>query len=304
MTTQPGNPARPYSDEPASYWQATTTPPTLDPDLPATTDVAVIGGGVVGTATAYWLARAGARTVLLERNVPAYGATGRNAGFVTAGPAEGYPAAIRRLGHAAARSVYQLTVDNRNQLREVLASEAISCDYREPGSLAFVLGPEQLSAAASTVKLIRADAFSAELLDREEAEEIAGTTLAPEVSGGIFLPESGLLQSARLVYGLLGAAQRYGALAVRSTTTAVSDQDVGVAVHTSAGSLHAGAVVVAANAWTGDLLPSLAPVIVPVRGQMLAYEPVGSIFGPGMGAALTSTGEYWQQTPDGTIVLG
>ncbi len=150
---------RPDYDEPTSYWQTAVAPPMLSAELPPTADVAVVGGGIVGTATVYWLARAGARTVLIERHAPAYGATGRNAGFVTVGPAEGYPAAIRRLGHATARSVYQLTVENRESLREVLFAEEIACDYREPGSLGLALGSDQQAAASLTVEAIRADAF-------------------------------------------------------------------------------------------------------------------------------------------------
>jgi glycine/D-amino acid oxidase-like deaminating enzyme len=44
--------------------------------------------------------------------------------------------------------------------------------------------------------------------------------------------------------------------------------------------------------------------MTPVRGQALAFAPAPAIFAHGMGAALTPTGEYWQQAPDGTIVLG
>ena len=232
-------------------WQAAVPPPVLSAELPTIVDVAVVGGGIVGTATAYWLARTGVRTVRIERRAPAYGATRRNAGFVTVGPAEGYPAAIRRLGHATARSVYQLTVENRERLREVLSAEEISCNYRELGSLGLALGPDQLAAAALMLETIRADGFPAVLLDWQEAEELAGTALGHEVTGGIFLPGCGLLHSTRLVYGLLAAAQHYGAQAVQANVTRISDEASGVVVQTTTGTLRTSAVVVAANAWTG-----------------------------------------------------
>src|SRR5215212_7488951 len=86
-------------------------------ELPARTEVVVIGGGLLGAATAYWLARSGVAAVLIEQGDLASGATGRNGGFMVAGTAERYPAAMARLGHATARAVWQLTLDNRALLR-------------------------------------------------------------------------------------------------------------------------------------------------------------------------------------------
>src|SRR5262249_35215316 len=56
--------------------------------------------------------------------------------------------------------------------------------------------------------------------------------------------------------------------------------------------------------WLGQIIPALAPAVTPVRGQALAFAPAPALFRLGMGAALTPTGEYWQQAPDGTIILG
>jgi FAD dependent oxidoreductase len=68
-----------------SYWQRTSNQLPFSADLPPTADVAVVGAGLLGAATSYWLARAGLAVVLLERAAPAYGATGRNGGIVSAG---------------------------------------------------------------------------------------------------------------------------------------------------------------------------------------------------------------------------
>ena len=68
--------------ESVSYWQSTSSPFSLSTHLPSVADVAIIGGGLLGAATCYWLARAGVPVVLLERTALADGATGRNGGFV------------------------------------------------------------------------------------------------------------------------------------------------------------------------------------------------------------------------------
>ncbi|HEU5103509.1 MAG TPA: FAD-binding oxidoreductase [Roseiflexaceae bacterium] len=291
---------------PESYWHASAPAAMRRSDeLPAAADVVVIGGGLLGASTAYWLARAGAAAVLIEQGALAAGATGRNGGFMVAGTAERYPAAIARLGHATAREIWQLTLDSRALLRHVLAEEAIDCDYREPGNLELALGEEQLAELSSTIAALRADGFVADLLDRSQVQSLIDTPLAPAIAGGLFAPENGLLHPARLVYGLAGAAERHGARIVSETllTGIVADGD-GVLARTTRGDIRAGAAVIAANAWLGQIVPALSERVTPVRGQALAFEPIPQVFQVGLGAALTPTGEYWQQAPDGTVVLG
>lgn len=67
------------------------------PDLPPKVEVAIIGGGIIGTAICYWLARAGIPALMLERTSLAHGATRRNGGLVTIGPAESLSGATARL---------------------------------------------------------------------------------------------------------------------------------------------------------------------------------------------------------------
>jgi gamma-glutamylputrescine oxidase len=288
----------------ASYWQRTSNQVTLSTDLPPTADVAVVGAGLLGAATSYWLAQKGLAVVLLERTAPAYGATGRNGGIVSVGPAEAYPGAIMRLGHETARAIWTLTLENRVLLRQVLAEEGIVCDYREPGHLSLALGEDQLAGQSEIVAALQADDFTATLLDREQAQALIHTPLGAEIAGGKFIPENGLVHSARLVQGLVGAAQRHGARACVATVTQVLPEEPGVLIRTPQADLHAGAVIIATNAWIGELVPALAGLITPVRGQALAYAPVAPVFTTGLSVAITPTGEYWQQTLDGSIVLG
>ena len=287
-----------------SYWQRTSNQVTLSADLPPTADVAVVGAGLLGAATSYWLARKGLSVVLVERTAPAYGATGRNGGIVSVGPAEAYPDAIMRLGHETARAIWILTLENRALLRQVLAEEGIACDYREPGHLSLALGEDQLVGLAEAVAALRADGFAATLLDREQVQDLIDTPLGPEIAGGKFIPGNGLVHPARLVQELADAAQRHGARACMATVTQVLPAGQGVLIRTPQADLHAGAVIIATNAWIGELIPALAGLITPVRGQALAYAASAPVFKTGMSAAITPTGEYWQQTLDGSIVLG
>jgi gamma-glutamylputrescine oxidase len=291
-------------EELRSYWHATSELLLPDSELPATSDVVVVGGGMLGNWTAYWLARSGASVTLVERTAVAWGATGRNGGFVGGGPAEGLSGAIARVGVDDAWAVQEMSFQGRQIVREVVAEEGIDCDYRIAGTVGLALSDAEMDAMRRGVELLAERGYNSEVMDRKQLGELILTPLGPDIAGGVFHAGNALLHSARYLRGVAEAAQRHGARLVVATVERLERDGEGTRVVTSAGTIRAGQVVVGLNAWTDELLPELSGLIVPVRGQILAYEPLPPVFLTGVGAEFTPTGEYWQQTMDGSIVLG
>jgi glycine/D-amino acid oxidase-like deaminating enzyme len=287
-----------------SFWQRQAPLNLASDPIPPTAEVVVIGGGLLGCSTAYWLARSGVRVIVIEQTAPAFGATGRNGGFHVIGTSEAYHTMITHFGHADAKAIYQITLDSRSLLRQVLAEEQLECEYREPGRLNLELNEAERTAHAAAITALRADGFEAEQLDRAQVQDLIHTPLGPEIVGGIFAREDGLLQPARFVHGMLAAARNRGAKICCAQATSITSEGSGVRIETNAGPISAGAVIVAINAWSDQLIPALKGIVTPVRGQILAYAPIPLVFPTGIGAAVTATGEYWHQTPDGSIVLG
>lgn len=286
-----------------SYWQQTAPIVPLSTDLPSSIDVAVIGGGLMGVAATYWLARAGISVALLEREAIGWGASGRNGGFVVAGPARSYLETIHHLGHHIASTVMTDTLLNQTLLRQVLEEEAIECHYREPGQLHLTLTQQEEALLRSETSTYQSDGFSVEFLDRSAVQKLIHTRLSSEVRGGCLKIGQGLVHSARFVRGLAQAAIRHGAQVYQAEVQTLVSGDEHVCLSTSKGRINAAAVIVAANVWTGALLPELAHLLLVRREQMLAYAPLPPIFEHGISATITS-GEYFQQMPDGTIVIG
>jgi gamma-glutamylputrescine oxidase len=269
-----------------SHWQARTTRTSFPHGpVPAEADVVVVGGGLAGVCCAHWLGRRGRSVLLLERDTIAAGATGRNAGFVVPTTALPYPDAVRRYGPDAARTLRNLAVEGTRLLT------TLSAGVRSADSIHLALTEDQAARAIEDVRLSRADGFDMSWVDRPFP--------GPRILGGAVVPGA-LADSVAVTDEIAASAGEHGAI-IR-TGVRVDAIRPGVHLETSAGRIRAAAAVVATNAWLPVLVPRLG--IRPVQGQMLATEPMPPVLPAGMSAPITDGGEYWQQTPDGTIVLG
>jgi sarcosine oxidase subunit beta len=249
--------------------------------LPAHAEVVVVGGGVIGAAAAYWLARMGAGVLLLESRLPGWGASGRNAGLVLGGPA------------------------SLEMVRATLAEEGIDAGYEEPGHLALASSDAVLASFRRELAARPAGATPLHLLDHAECEALLGTRVAPRFLGGRWMPLAGALHPARFVHGLAGAAVRRGAVLASRTPVRRVRRAAGGGeweVATARGRVRAGRVVLACSAGAARLWPPLAGVLAATRGQVLATRPLPRLFRPGMAVDYGSL--YWRQTGDGTVVLG
>src|SRR5690554_6783433 len=139
-----------------SFWHE-TVPSDLSPrpalDGDAEVDVAIIGGGLPGLWTAYYLARRdpGIRIAVLEKEIAGFGASGRNGGWCSAlFPASAH-ALERRHGREAAIRMREAMVDTVDEVGRVVAEEGIDCDYAKGGTVSFVRSPAQRIRAAAEV---------------------------------------------------------------------------------------------------------------------------------------------------------
>lgn len=272
--------------------------------LPASAEVVIVGAGYVGSATAYWLARRGVEALVVERRLPATGATGRNAGFIAPGLGMAFPEAVGRYGMSAAVERMEFTRAGRTLALELIEACGIECELEANGGLTLAASPEEWVALRASGEALRSAGFPFEILSREELRAHLHTDVPERFEGALFNPETLLVNPAKLARGILGAALSSGArLAERCDVVALSDlADGRVAVETSRGEVVARRVVLATNAWSPLLAGFFKDRIVPVRGQVLATEPAPPVFRRAMS---TNWGyEYWSQRADGAIVLG
>ncbi len=255
------------------------TYPPLEGDTRA--DVAIVGAGIAGIATAYFLAKAGASVVVLDARGVAEAASGRNAGFLLAGVAENFVAASRRYGAANALRIWRLTKRTQALVRQLVAEHRIDCELRWNGS-------DQIAGDDAEWKEVEE---SARLLAAQGVNVRADTQ-----SRSATYADDGDLHPVRWVRGLARAAAAVGVrIHEDSAVTAVE----GGVVRTARGTVRAGTTVLCTNAYTAHLIGSR---VRPVRGQMLATAPTAPLFAR---PAYAKRGyQYWRQTADGRVVVG
>ncbi|MDQ2914171.1 MAG: FAD-binding oxidoreductase [Chloroflexota bacterium] len=254
--------------------------PSLDEDTAA--EVAIVGAGIAGIATAYHLALSGLRPVVLEARTVAEAASGRNAGFLLEGVAENFVSATRRYGEDPALRIWRFTKHNQELVREIVGRERIACDLAWNGS-------SQIAGDDTEWAEVRE---SAARLKKEGVR----VRVAPEDRAAIY-EDDGELHPVRYVRGLARAAAAAGARIHQGTrVVAVSKGDV----RTDRAHVRAGAVVVCVNAYSQHLVPLR---VRPVRGQMLATAPVSRrVFER---PAYANRGyRYWRQRADGSLLVG
>jgi glycine/D-amino acid oxidase-like deaminating enzyme len=257
------------------YWQATmpALPDRRGRELPEWADVVVVGGGYTGVSCARTLARAGARVTLLEAETLGWGASTRNGGIVHPGYKWG-PAELRaRHGDELGTLLWQETLDGWAFLRRLMEEESIDAGLTETGHVELAAAWSHVQGFEDERDSLASMGVRAELLPRNRvAEEIATDAYL----GALVIDGSGSLHPGRFFAGLVAAAERAGAdLHDGVRAWLVSDgPGGGRLVHTTAGTIEAGEVVVATNGYTDGLVPALRRRIIPIGSYIIATEPL------------------------------
>jgi glycine/D-amino acid oxidase-like deaminating enzyme len=262
------------------YWLEEPTARRAAATLDGRVDVAIVGAGVTGCSAARLLAEGGLRVRVHDARGVAEGASGRNGGFALGGGAARYDVARETYGVDKAASYWGWTHEALDRLAE-LAGDALT----RPGSYRLAADDEEREGIQLEYEALREDGFEAEWLD-----DVPGGA-AGRFKGAILHPHDGSIQPARFVRRLAALAIEAGA-EIREHDP-VADIDA----------LDADRVLVATDGYGHGLVPELADLIWPTRGQVIASEPLDRVLYDRPHYARQGF-DYWQQLPDGRILLG
>ena len=277
--------------------------------LPKSTDVLVVGGGLAGTALAYYLARLGVEVVLVERGELNREASGTNAGSFH------FQIAIHQLTSAETENVRErLEIEVRQQVEAAEVWKGLERELDGPLGIHFTGGLMVAETEAQLrllheKRVIEEEAgLEIEIFEGDELRTFA-PYLAPDLTGASFCPQEGHADPALAApLFALRAVEAGASIRTHAEVTAVEvDPDGGAqrfAVTTAAGPIRAHRIVNAAGAWANEIA-ALAGLRLPLRSEGLhlnVTEPREHVLVPmvqHIGRRLTL-----KQTENDTFIIG
>jgi len=291
------------------WWEAWRPNADGSADVPARADVAIVGAGYGGLATALELRRAGTDVVVIEANEFGSGASSRNGGAVSGGINLGKGLSGRRsTDPEEAAAMRRDAADSLLLLEEIIHRERIECFYERKGRFVGAYASKHYDDLARKLDALNRDANGEAymLAKASQREEIASDFY----HGGMVIRRSGKLHPALYCKGLLDACRRQGVtLCANTRVTAIARQPQGFLVKTQRGEVAAREVVIATNGYTGDVTPALKRRVMPVASHIIATEELA----PELAASLIPNGKtisdtprvltYYRMSPDGKRVV-
>lgn len=242
-----------------SFWHE-SVPDDLTPRAAltgdATADVAIVGGGLTGLWTAYYLLKAEPtlRVVVLEKEIAGFGASGRNGGWCSALFPRSTASLEKQHGLPAALAMRRAMIATVDEVARVTALEGIDCDFVAGGTIAFARTAVQ--ARAADAEVAEAARYGVDPLERRATS--------------VFDPNCARVHPAKLVRGLARVVEKLGGVIYEQTEVLGWAQG---SITTARGRVTSSAVIVALEGY-GATVKQTHRRILPLYSLMIATEPL------------------------------
>jgi glycine/D-amino acid oxidase-like deaminating enzyme len=277
-----------------------------EPSRTGRADILVIGGGIVGAACAYYLARAGVQVQVLERDFAASGTSRACDGLIL-------------YSDKSSEAEVALAKASAALWEELAESLDAQFEYTRRGAIVLHDSEEGLAAGRQKAAALQLAGVRSEVLDAAGLRELE-PNLAPDLAGGIYYPDEAQVDSRSATLALLDAAEEMGAKLRRDTAVSgirLDGEGRVCAVSTRGGDLPTRTVVLAAGVWSNEIARTAGvdPPVRPRKGHILVTARVpGLIAHPllegSYAASVQSSAEDVQvalvaeMTSGGTLLLG
>ena len=260
-----------------SYYADSANPSPERPFLQGAVqaDVCIIGAGYTGLSAGLHLAEAGFKVVILEQARVGWGASGRNGGQIVHSYSRDIDVIEQNYGKEQAKPLAEMMFEGAQIIRERVAKYDIQCDLKSGGVY-----------AALTKKKVKALEEQKELWEKwgnkdltliDNKNEIKKVVNTDTYQGLLIDKSGGHFHPLNLTLGEAAAFEQNGGVIYENSTVTKIDRGANAVVHTGLGAVTAKFVIVACNAYIGDLEPKLAHMSMPCGTQVITTEPLGRL---------------------------
>ncbi len=234
-----------------SYWQDTVGLAT-SPEV----DVTIIGGGLSGLSTAYWLSKKdpALKIIVLEKGLVGNGASGRNAGFITCGSTDHFSNMTSSYGKDKAEEIWKFTEYNHNLMVEEFGLEKLNekCEYRRLGSWTLASSKHEAKVIKKSIAPLKKQGVDVEWKDTifKGSEGFYG---------GAHYKDDGEIHPVKYLWHLAISTGRNVQIMENSEVFGIDDVDGSLVVRTAKKRVFTEAVILCTNAWSSQLFPWCTP---------------------------------------------
>lgn len=280
-----------------SYWERTAF---IDH-----ADVIIIGSGLVGLSAALHLKKQqpNLKVIVLERGFLPSGASTKNAGFACFGAVSEQISTINQSSEDEAMRLVAYKWRGLQYLRENLGDANIG--YHQYGGHELFMEHETDKANACIDQIAHLNKLLQQAIGKPDIYAVANAKIADfgfnKVSDIIYNPYEGQLNTGKMMRTLLNKVYNLDVLVLNGCDIkGITQEDNYINLTTSQGNFKTGKVILATNAFAGQLYPELN--VIPGRGQVLVTKPI-----PGLklkGTYHFNEGYYYFRNIDGRILFG
>ncbi|MBM3124009.1 MAG: FAD-dependent oxidoreductase [Chloroflexi bacterium] len=293
------------------FWLDDPAQPVRAPSLEGRTeaDLTVIGAGYTGLWTALLAKQAepGREVVLVEMETAGGQASGRNGGFIAASLTHSFQNGLNRWPRELSRMI-EMGHRNLEGIEQAIRQFDIDCDYIRSGELNVALEPHEIEELKEEQEISSSFGEGMTFYDREQVRAIVNS---PTYLAGCFNPANGMVNPAKLAWGLRRACLEAGVRLYEGTKAGrLKPGKNSIHIWTPGGKVETRKLALATNAFP-PLLNRLSHYILPVYDYALMTEPLtesqrDSIGWRGREGLSDSANQfhYYQITKDGRILWG
>ena len=262
-----------HTPYPQSYYAFSANPVPQRPLLigECETDVCVIGAGYTGLSTALFLLENGFRVTVLEAAQVGFGASGRNGGQIVNSYSRDIDVVERSTNSHAAALMGQMAFEGGRIIRERIERYNIQCDLKNGGLFAAFSARQMGHLEAQKRLWERCGHTQLELLDRQGIRQVVA---CENYVGGLLDYTGGHIHPLNLALGEAAAVESLGGVIHEQAPVLRIERGASPVAHTPQGRVRAKFLVVAGNAYLGNLLPELASKSMPCGSQVITTEPL------------------------------